>query len=75
MAIKSKRTFDIEREITFPCMGKFSNGNIVIMTSYSEGTIIYSSNEEHRPIGTQLKNVDGDSWHPYYGSVFIEWED
>lgn len=75
MAIKIKRTFndDTERKLEYPCMGIFGTGTIAIMTSDTEGTIIYSKFQSE--IGRYCNTFLFEAWKPYYGSVFIEWED
>lgn len=76
MAITSTRTFDTDPQaIEFPCMGMFKNGNIAIMTSATEGIIIYTTDVYLITIGQHIRFVDPASWKPYFGSVTIEWED
>jgi hypothetical protein len=54
-------------------MGKFSDGTIIIATSPTVGTIIYSNSQEM--IGLHLCDFEFTSWKPYFGAVTIEWED
>lgn len=75
MTIRTKRTFndDIQRKLEYPCMGIFEMGTIALMTSDTEGTIIYS--EFQTEIGRHCDTFLFESWTPYYSHVLIEWVD
>lgn len=60
----------LENEISYPCLGIFSNGQIVLFTSISEGTLIKQGQLTTLPIGTYTKTWNRD-WVPYVGTVTL----
>ena len=69
----SKSTGCTQREAeTYPCLreGKCT-GKVLLLTSYTEGTVVYSGNSEY-PIGYHCTDWDRGDSKPYLGKITLE---
>lgn len=55
---------------TYPCLGKYPNGMIVLFTSGHEGTILVKSSEGTNDVGYHGYNFTRN-WQPFIGTLEI----